>query len=506
MVIAVNSNLISRWRWTFLWFSLLATVVFSDEHLSTPEGPHIAQMDVSQDAEFSASLERVLPAFAGALLGFVPENVREVPPEHLPADSVEAMRSRLRKVFRREVLGRLGGIEAVAYSGRCNIRTDACSVNADFDFEGMRVLAQLSEGTVDVCIRVNDGVRIDSNPFTGEGKRRLVRLAEEFLVVSYGGADEVECHGGATDIRGVTVYTGQMNRVGVDVDKLRAEWKYDQVNLFDRMYVLLTISDPQYIYFRIGFPDDAKSLIERPRPLFPMPGGLADQLQREEAAEPDVAQRYRFVRRLHHARLPALVFDYPDLKRLPKEAIDAEVLHRLRSQVAGVLNAQEFPPDWEGVQVYALGLTNDPNRDLRMLWTVPAGEAFVMGGREKHSLGLRFKLTGEFRVQLYPANSSDGDHRIDTAALYRLLTTSFRFPFRRPEDFKVRAGPSGVHEGVYVFTARIQSNDLQVPTRMHATEEERAQLRWYDDVRILVTDSDPQYVGLVIDLETESSR
>jgi hypothetical protein len=77
-----------------------------------------------------------------------------------------------------------------------------------------------------------------------------------------------------------------------------------------------------------------------------------------------------------------------------------------------------------------------------------------------------------------------------------LITKVFRVPFQSLEDFVVD-GYDAEYEGVRVFHGEIRSRERS--TQLRADRSQRP-AHWWDEMRLLVTDSDPQYFCVQITL------
>jgi hypothetical protein len=79
---------------------------------------------------------------------------------------------------------------------------------------------------------------------------------------------------------------------------------------------------------------------------------------------------------------------------------------------------------------------------------------------------------------------------IDKPKLLDILTKIFRFPFQTTDDFVVLGGGSLPVEGIRVFVGRIESRAWADRGKVGRAVPAPA---WYHDMRLFVTDSDPQY-------------
>jgi hypothetical protein len=113
---------------------------------------------------------------------------------------------------------------------------------------------------------------------------------------------------------------------------------------------------------------------------------------------------------------------------------------------------------------------------------------------------LRFRLRGGDRLELKarPAEFRRAGIRADNfgdffdkAAFHAFLTRILRVPFATSDDLMMD-GSDATYEGVHVFHGRIVSREWG-PTWQRSPEKQIAP-NWWDEMRFLVTDSDPQYV------------
>jgi hypothetical protein len=85
----------------------------------------------------------------------------------------------------------------------------------------------------------------------------------------------------------------------------------------------------------------------------------------------------------------------------------------------------------------------------------------------------------------------------DSDAFHGLLTRMFRVPFESRQDYFIRGYVRQITPDVRVFTGRIRSRDHVARLREDGSA---APAHWWDGMRLLVTDSDPQYIFVWIGL------
>jgi hypothetical protein len=142
-------------------------------------------------------------------------------------------------------------------------------------------------------------------------------------------------------------------------------------------------------------------------------------------------------------------------------------------------------------------------------WSVGRYTFYIGGSAHLDFFGVTIKLAGneriDFRLRTYEEKIGDKgwpQDVIDKRKLLQILTTMLQFPFRSEEDFTVLDGPSGVYEGVRVFSGNIRSA-YRDSRKYYEDGAKESNLAWYDEATVFVTDSDPQYVCLTIDLREE---
>jgi hypothetical protein len=121
-------------------------------------------------------------------------------------------------------------------------------------------------------------------------------------------------------------------------------------------------------------------------------------------------------------------------------------------------------------------------------------------------LRIRVQLSKENRLAILPRPDQkefpsyaafDAHPFVDKEGMLRVLATVFHFPFKTSDDFKILAS-DGVYAGVEVVSGTIWSRYVA-----HERQDgpiDNSDFDWYDEVRFLLTDSDPQYLCIGFDL------
>jgi len=250
----------------------------------------------------------------------------------------------------------------------------------------------------------------------------------------------------------------------------------------------------------------------------------------EEERDPDVFKRPCFVRTLRFSRRFAPVHGLTRTQggvQLPAEAIPATSLHRFRGLLAQVLKPEYLPASWATVDFNArascrarpiseirngvptfvrqeydcTGVTSlTEGNPIQAAWALNGIDVLPQikhGTRFQNRAAIRLRLYGDDRLTIRPRPPGDDGDRpgamrnfFDREAFHDLLTSVFQVPFETTEDWLVD-GRDGEPAGVRVFHGTIRSRDWE----MHRREPEAPSnpLRWWDEIRLLVTESDPQY-------------
>lgn len=244
--------------------------------------------------------------------------------------------------------------------------------------------------------------------------------------------------------------------------------------------------------------------------------------------DPDVFKRPCFLRALGKSlkggqSSAGLMF--PDGMNVPAGQTAAAALDGFRSLLSSVLQPAVLPQAWEGVNFYIPYLPKKAAMELRSgIKTfvgyepdlaargneLKEGDAIQTGwaidgievlprilyapGPPKYA-SIRLRLHGHERLVLKPRPGDfdePGGRRkfFDSAAFHNLLTKVFRAPFESSEDW-FTDGYDTTYEGVRLFHGQIVSREWGIPRR--ASNTDRTPPHWWDQMRLLVTDSDPQY-------------
>ena len=138
-------------------------------------------------------------------------------------------------------------------------------------------------------------------------------------------------------------------------------------------------------------------------------------------------------------------------------------------------------------------------------WAVYYGEEYPIGA------SIRLRLHGDWRLALHERPSDDSRRKpvdalnifFEPALFHNLLVEVFRVPFEGPEDYLVD-GRDAKYDGVRVFQGRIYSPDYYNDYRARESDHlPPPKEHWWDQMSLLVTDSDPQYFCLGIALGTK---
>jgi len=245
-----------------------------------------------------------------------------------------------------------------------------------------------------------------------------------------------------------------------------------------------------------------------PRP--PMPLTEAD-------FDPDVAKRPRLRMALGKARLgaPFCEFELPSGSGplLPSEGIPAVAKQTLRRRWELVV-AQPFLPfseddvEWKGRDEYP---TAPEQNTLAARWMTSVGALTAKSMPAANGIVFCLRMSGDDRVSFRFLTNTEGPAAasrpedvfpqdiVDKPRLREILSTCFRFPFETVDDFEVFSGPSGVYEGVPVFSGSIRWS--------RPLADESATLGWenrsdaFNRARLSITDSEPQYlcIGVATD-------
>ena len=250
----------------------------------------------------------------------------------------------------------------------------------------------------------------------------------------------------------------------------------------------------------------------------------------EANRDPDVFKRPCFVRALaksrqgfhsHYAQTAARGIDI----KVSGDAIPVHSVKGFQALLDIVMHPDYLPRTWDEIKFtipYPVVNTTEVREGVRMLvghevsrgtqpgtlyegdpiqagWTVRGiGVLPLTWYRQEGSPGrayIRLCLHGDDRLKLglrpqeFTRSSKDFGAFFDRNAFHALLTTVFRLPFDSLDDFLVD-GYDAEYEGVRVFHGQIRSRDRSLKRRANRSE---SPVHWWEEMQILVTDSDPQY-------------
>lgn len=240
----------------------------------------------------------------------------------------------------------------------------------------------------------------------------------------------------------------------------------------------------------------------------------------EAELNPDVAMRPRFIAALAGARLPKM-FRASD-PSLSGDSIPENERAEFESYLANVLVRDCVPRDWASVQRGAYAVPDRPGGRLGEPWIELATWSTALGTigasrvRNASSFVIRLQLHRGHRLDIHPRPAQTEEFRpgvaawdnwavVDRDAFHSLLTSLLRVPFNSPEDYILKQG-GREFEGVMVFHGILRAAETRGDGRRELRP--RSASAWHHRINVLVTDSDPQYFGVSIDLraEAESSR
>lgn len=112
---------------------------------------------------------------------------------------------------------------------------------------------------------------------------------------------------------------------------------------------------------------------------------------------------------------------------------------------------------------------------------------------------IRLRLHGDERIVLKPrppefvragVHADNFGDFFDKAGFHRLLAKVLRTPFAAPTDLMLD-GYDAEHKGVRLFVGKVRSREWDLALK--TPNPPRTPPHWWDEMRLLVTDSDPQY-------------
>jgi len=258
----------------------------------------------------------------------------------------------------------------------------------------------------------------------------------------------------------------------------------------------------------------------------------------ETNTDPDVCKRPCFTRALGKARKYRGECDGltgAAEVRLTQDRMPAEVIERFRGLLHNVLQVAYLPHGWnevqffvpshltpvieirDGVRVYA-GVQADRTAEARELrerdaivtgWTIGDIEVLPVkwhrAGRSRKDALIRLRIHGAERLELgqrpkgYTRSVKDSPAFFNPDAFHLLLTKILRVPFESPDDFLVDGYDTDYARspGVRVFHGEIRSRERSAQLR---ADRSAAPAHWWDEMRLFVTDSEPQYFCVQITL------
>jgi len=171
-----------------------------------------------------------------------------------------------------------------------------------------------------------------------------------------------------------------------------------------------------------------------------------------------------------------------------------------------VIREELQPPDNDAVIWQSVAFSGLPHQNpLAAKWDSNGRQIVVNGGGGHPSLRVTLRFAGDQRVEFTVPDESElasatplnwKQSHIDKTKLHKILTKYFQFPFQDDADFVVRPNGKTV-DGVRIFSANILSKESWIGT----PENQRSDVskrQWFDNTRILITDSDPQYFFLMV--------
>jgi len=151
-------------------------------------------------------------------------------------------------------------------------------------------------------------------------------------------------------------------------------------------------------------------------------------------------------------------------------------------------------------------IAGDP---VHSAWTIGSIDFLpitLYGSTAPTSVFFRLRLHGNDRIEIRPRpeDFSFRPHRqdlfFDPGAFFALLSKVFRVPFGSP-DGMLTDGSDSDYEGVRVFHGKILSREWAVVGK--GPDAPKSPPHWWDEMRLLVTDSDPQYLCVLIVLREQ---
>ena len=261
----------------------------------------------------------------------------------------------------------------------------------------------------------------------------------------------------------------------------------------------------------------------------------------EADESPDVFRRPCFVRKLAKSRVGFGAYHgltgREDVK-LAVEHLDPTDVEGFHSLLSKMLRPEYLPPAWDKIEIYGLTafplktilemrggvetfVRQEPDRTavvteltefdpVQAEWSVGVIDVLPQTFHGTRRLGMtvvRLRLPKDMRLEMR-RRPSDVDFAdpvarekiqfFDKAALHKLLTEVFRVPFATVDDFVIE-GYDAEYVGVAVFVGKILSPEW-ARARFGAKQPFG---HWWDEMRVFVTDSDPQYFCVSIILGSD---
>lgn len=220
--------------------------------------------------------------------------------------------------------------------------------------------------------------------------------------------------------------------------------------------------------------------------------------------DPDVAKRPGLRRGLARARMLGVCLEPLALgmdlitQSIPREETDFVWRNAERFVGEVLLPAQSEAVRWVGLRGYEGDTTI---RTVIAKWESRGNTVIVNGKSDRPNLCVGMTLRGEERIKFLvdKAKGCVGKHDdgvIDKARVLEVVTTFFRLPFATTHDF-VLSGGSQLVDDVLIFSGKIHSRYIWSEHGRYEPRDD-AKLRWYDEVTMFITDSDPQYFCLTV--------
>lgn len=232
-----------------------------------------------------------------------------------------------------------------------------------------------------------------------------------------------------------------------------------------------------------------------------------------EDNDPDIAKRPAFLVALGKKRMVGAAFESPIAQKFGRERLPDARIAQLSEWIVQVFQPAVTPGNVRILDWYGLGYQDRLTPDDRMCARWSAGDiSFRVCSSirdDTRGLSVQVRLLGEDRIEVRPfplpgkmteedlekeVELKDKWKYFDALQFYRLITKLFQVTFESPRSYQL-VGGTGEFAGVPVFWGSIRSEYLRVP-------EHEANPRWFDELNVVVTDSDPQYLCMSISIPT----